>query len=318
MDNPNPHHGLPPINSADKPKRNNTWIYIVIILLLLTTNIILFTNKGKTDKKLANTETELEFHQVESENLQLQYNAALKKLDELTGQNAALDKIIGDKDSEIAQVKSRIETILNKKDATDRELKEAESLISKLNKRINGYEKQIASLTSDNKILKEDNQKLTEEVEDVKEQNEVISEKLESAKVFSASNIEIIPIDLKRRGQKETETSKAKQVDVLRLRFDINENRVSGNGPQIFYIRIINPNGELLTNKSLGSGSFESKDLGHSLPFTIAKSMIINEHEVVRNVIVDWEQSAEYIKGSYTIELYNSGYLIGKGLAHLR
>lgn len=318
MDNPNPHHGLPPINSADKPKRNNTWIYLAIILLLLTTNIILFTKKGKTDKKLANTESQLEFHQVENENLQLQYSAALKKLDELTGQNAALDKIINDKNSEISQVKSRIETILSNKNATERDLKEAQSLIAKLNSRINGYEKQIATLKQENKQLRQEKEEIEEEVAEVKEENELMSSKLETAKVFSASNISIIPIDLKRKGEKEVETSRAKRVDVLRVKFDINENRISESGPQTFYIRIINPEGKLLVNQALGSGRFEAKDLDQPLQFTISKSLIINEKETVRNVLVDWEQTADYIKGSYNIELYHSGYLIGKGLTHLR
>ncbi len=117
MENNN-YHGLPPIKSTDKPKRNNTWIYLAIILLLLTTNIILFTGKKDSDEQLAQTEEKHESQTLENVNLQVQYGAALKKLDELTGKNAALDRIIKDQDSELAHIKSRIEAIINNKNVT--------------------------------------------------------------------------------------------------------------------------------------------------------------------------------------------------------
>lgn len=317
MDNQIPPHGLPPINSADKPKRNNRWIYLAIILLLLVTNILLFTNKDKTDKQLANTESQLEFHQVENENLQIQYGAALKKLDELAGQNASLENIVKDKNSELNKFRARIESILKNKNATDKELAEARSLISKLNNRISGYEQQIAELKTQNKNLSKKTEEQQEEIQTLYEEKEIFEEQLEDAKVFSASKISIQAINLRKNGQKSVQTSRAKRADILRVRFDINENRVAESGTQTFYIRILDPKGQILSNATLGSGKFTIRDHGEE-QYTISKTLQINPAVVVRDIIVDWEESDEYEKGSYTVQLYHEGFLIGEGVTRLR
>lgn len=317
MDNQIPPHGLPPINSANKPKRNNRWIYLAIILLLLVTNILLFTNKDKADKQLSNTESQLEFHQVENENLQIQYGAALKKLDELAGQNASLENIVKDKNSELNQFRARIESILQNKNATDKELAEARSLISKLNNRISGYEQQIRELKTQNQNLSKKNVEQEEAIQTLNEEKEEMEDRLENAKVFSASNINLQAINLRKNGQKSVETSKAKRADILRVRFDINENRVAESGSQTFYIRILDPNGRVLSNSALGSGRFTVREQGEQ-QYTISRTLQINPAVVVRDIIVDWEESDDYDKGSYTVELYHKGFLIGQGVTRLR
>lgn len=316
MDNHIPPQGLPPINSADKPRRNNRWIYLAIILLLLATNIVLFTNKSKSDKELDSVHSELEFHQVENENLQIQYSAALKKLDELAGQNGYLQKLVEDKNSEINQVKARIEEILKNKKATEKELAEAKELISKLNQRIKGYEEQIAQLKSENQSLQKSNKEKDKELQSMKKEKEEVEAKLEKANVFSASNISIQAIDL-RKNQRSVATARARRADILRVRFDINENRLMESGEQIFYIRILDPEGKVLNNPILGSGKFQINDQGQAT-YTISKKLFINPAMVVKDIVVDWEEADEYLKGSYTVELYHKGYLIGQGVTTLK
>lgn len=317
MENNN-YHGLPPIKSADKPKRNNTWIYLGIIILLLTTNILLFTNKKDADQKVAATETKLEKQDLENVNLNVQYGAALKKLDEMMGQNSSLDKQLKDQDSEITHLKNRIEAILNNKNATAKELSEAKGLISKLNREVGIFEKEIADLKNENKTLSVANKKSVTRVQQLKEEKDIVEEQLELAKVFTASNIFIQPIALRKWGNKESETSKARKVDILRIVFDLNENKVVNSGKQTFYIRIINPDGKLLTNQALGSGRFEINGMEETQLFTISKSLAINAGQSVQNVMVDWEQTADYTKGAYSIELYHQGFLIGKAITQLK
>lgn len=314
----NQYHGLPPINSADKPKRNNAWIYLTIILLLLVTNILLFTQNKKSQDSAEAQSTMAAEAKIANENLQIQYSAALARLDELSGKNAALDKIITDKDSELAKLKSRIESIIKDKNATQAQLDEARSLIKNLNNRIDNYTQEINKLKQEKATATFERDQAIAKNKTLEEENTNLAEQVDLGKVLSASNIFIIPIELKKGGAKEVETSKARRVDILRVKFDINENKLTSSGPQEIFVRIINPDGKLLTSASLGSGTFKIKDIELLQQFSIAKTINLENQQSMRNISVDWEQTASYPKGSYTIELYNQGYLIGKSTTELR
>src|ERR1700749_460094 len=129
-----------------RPKRNNTWIYLVIIALLLGTNVYLYLQKNKTTETLVVSQQMLQQTDTSMAQLQGEYNASLARLDELTGKNAQLDQQLKGKDSEIAKTKARIKELLTKQNATKADLAEAKGLIEKLNGQITGYEEQIAAL----------------------------------------------------------------------------------------------------------------------------------------------------------------------------
>lgn len=299
-----------PIQEPSQRRRNNTWIYAVIIALLLGTNVYLFLQKDKNQQKLLETKQLLQQADTSMATLQDDYNASLARLDDLTGKNAQLDKLLKQKDSELSKTKARIQEILAKSNATQKEIAEARSLISKLNNRIGGYEQQITQ-------LKKQNVALTEERDSVMVTNTDLQQKVNLAKVLHASNIRLKGIKLTNGGRKEKETEKAKRMDLLRIIFDIDENRIAESGSKELNICIINPNGELLSNAALGSGSFKTSD-GQSKYYSVSKNVALQTEQPVKDVNVDWQQSAEYSKGVYTVEIYHQGYLIGKGSVSLR
>lgn len=291
-------------------KRSNTWIYAVIIALLLGTNVYLFLQKDKNQQKLLETKQLLQEADTSLATLQGEYNASLARLDDLTGKNAQLDKLLKEKDSELAKTKSRIQEILSKSKATEQEVAEARGLIRKLNSRITNYEQQIAE-------LKKQNTSLTQERDSVVVSNTDLQQKVDLAKVLHASNIRLKGIKLTHGGRKEKETEKARRVDLLRITFDIDENRIAEGGNKELAICIVNPGGELLSNAALGSGSFHTAD-GQSRYYSLSKTVMLETEQPLKDVNVDWQQSSEYAKGSYTVEIYHQGYLIGKGTVNLR
>lgn len=299
-----------PIQEPSQRRRNNTWIYAVIIALLLATNVYLFLQKDKNQQKLLETKQLLQQADTSMATLQDDYNASLARLDDLTGKNAQLDKLLKQKDSELSKTKTRIQEILSKNNATQKEIAEARGLIRKLNSRIGGYEQQIAQ-------LKKQNVALTVERDSVVVTNTDLQQKVDLAKVLHASNIRLRGINLTNGGRKEKETEKAKRMDLLRIIFDIDENRIAESGSKELNICIINPNGELLSNAALGSGSFKTSD-GQSKYYSVSKSVALQTEQPVKDVNVDWQQSAQYSKGIYTVEIYHQGYLIGKGSVSLR
>lgn len=300
----------PPTDGFDKPKRNNAWIYISIIVLLLGTNIYLFLQRKNDQKEQQTTIIQLQTTTSEKEALQGEYNAALARLDELTSTNAALRKKITGQNSELQHIKDRINTILSKANATQTELKEAKSLIQSLNSRITGYEQQIAK-------LKKQNSTLIVQRDSVVSKNDSLQKKVNIAKILHASNIRLKAIILRKGGRKESFTEKAKKVDLLRILFDIDENMLAESGTKEFDIRIVNPDGTLLSNAALGSGSFiDSK--GKTQYYSLSKSIELNSGMPVKDIDADWKQASSYEKGSYIVEIYYSGHLIGQGTTTLR
>lgn len=294
----------------NRKRRSNTWIYAVIIVFLLCTNVYLFLQKDKNQQKLNDTKQQLQQADTNLSKLQSDYNASLARLDELTGKNAQLDRQLMEKNSELSRTKMRIQQILDKRNATEKEIAEARALIQKLNNRIGVYEEEIAK-------LKQENTSLSRQRDSVAVSNTDLQQKVDLAKVLHASNIRLKGIKLTHGGRKEKETEKARRVDLLRVLFDIDENRIAENGAKELNICIINPEGNLLSNAALGSGSFRTAD-GASRYYSVSKNVLLQTEQPLKDVVVDWQQSAEYAKGSYTVEIYHQGYLIGKGSVSLR
>lgn len=300
----------PPTEGFDKPRKNNTWIYLSIIVLLLATNIYLFLQRKNESQDQLVIKEQLQNTTSEKEILQNEYNAALARLDELTSNNAALKRKITSQNSELQHIQDRIKTILSKSNATQTELKEARSLIESLNNRISGYEEQIAK-------LKQQNSTLVIQRDSVVSQNDSLKQKVNVAKILHASNIRLRAIFLRKGGRKESFTEKAKKVDLLRILFDIDENLLAESGNKEFDIRIVNPDGTLLSNAALGSGSFID-NRGKTQYYSLSKTIALTSGMPLKDIDVDWRQASSYEKGSYLVEIYYEGHLIGQGTTTLR
>lgn len=296
----------PPINSPKK-KFNNAWIYIPIVLLLIGSNIFLYYQKN-------NQETDHQDQIVTKDStivtLKSEYDASLVRLDDLMGKNAALDSMLVDKNSELSKIKARINELTNKSKMSAEELQEAKVLIASLRKKIDGYEQEIG-------VLKAKNASLTGQVETLTSDNQTLTEQIDLGKILAASNIQMTPIDLRRNGNKEVETTKAKRVDVLRVKFDIVKNLLDEGGNKEFFIVMRNPDGELLSNPSLGSGSFVNAN-GSNVNYSVSKTVNLEKGQELKDIVVDWNQATSYEKGNYQVEIYHKGYQIGNGTIALR
>lgn len=289
-----------------KKKFNNAWIYIPLVLLLIASNIYLYNQKTK-DNEMYQEDVEVKDSTIGI--LKLEYDASLVRLDDLIGKNATLDSMLTSKDSEVAKIRSKLNEIIKKQKITAEEYRTAKVLIASLNSKINGYEEQI-------KQLKAENQNLNEQVSTLSTTNETLNEQLDLAKLLYASNIDMQPINMKRGGKKEVTTSKARKVDVLRVKFDIVKNLLEESGNKEFFLLIKNPEGKLLSNPALGSGSFVTPD-GDTKFYSISKIVMLNKGEELKNITTDWNQAADYEKGNYKVEIYYKGFLVGSGTVAL-
>jgi myosin heavy subunit len=296
------------------PKSKYNKVLLGLLVVSLAGNAYLFVNKNKITEQntfLINENTNVN---AAKDTLQNQYDAALARLDELTGKNAELDELVKGKDTELSKLKSEIKSLLRKKNASISDLKKAQSLIATLRGKVQGYEERIVALETENKELNSANTELSK-------QNEAVSAEAAQLKklgsVLHISNIKMEPINLKHNGEKEVQTSKAKRVDILRVVFDIDENRIVESGNNEIFVVIEDAEGKLLSNAAYGSGVSSDID-GKSFNYTIVKRINLEKGQKMTNVSVDWKQDSNYKKGTYKISFYNAGYKIGAGSVQLK
>lgn len=301
-------------NATIAPKKQTPKLLIALLALSMAGNVYLFVSKNKVSEQnnfLISENTDIN---AAKDTLQNQYDAALARLDDLTGKNAELDQLVKDKDGELAKLKSEIKSLLGKKNASIADLKKAQSLIGSLRSKVKTYEERISELEIANSNLTSENSQL------YKENDSVSSEAAKLKKLGSVlhiSNIKMEPINQKRNGEKEIETTKAKKVDILRVVFDIDENRIAESGLNEIFVLIEGPDGKLLSNAAYGSGVTSDAD-GNSLNYTVVKRVNLEKAQRMTNVSVDWKQENSYQKGAYSITFYNGGYKIGSGSVQLR
>ena len=308
-------------NEPRTPNRGNKNLLIGILAAgLLGTWGYLLYDKNKTGETIQVAQTQSENYMTQRDSLKLLYDDAEMRLDSITGANNNLQGEKSTLQKQIDANKSEIRRILKDKKATAADLKRAKSMIADLNNQIASLEAEVSRLTGENQELTANNTQLTTEKQ-VLEQNlqtssaekEALTQTVDVGSTFSASNIQITPVNEKKSGKEKT-TSTAKKVDKLVVSFDI-ENRIARSGPADMYIMVTAPDGKVVTNTELGSSTLTTRTDG--------------DREFTTKVPVEYEQGTrkavsfpirqeDFQRGDYKIEVYHNGFKIGEGVRTLK
>lgn len=310
------------------PRNNNDSrkiIYGLLILALLGTWGYIIWDKSKSNETITHLQSEYSNVDSSRNSVQSEYNDALARLDSATGNNTQLQGVLAERKGDIDKLKREITTITSNKNATAAELSRARGLINQLNMKIDDMYTEVLRLRGENQTLTTSNQRLHAEKQQLSTEKSQLEENVtatESARrevedvasTLHASNMNIIPIKIKHSG-KEKETTTAKRVDLLRISFDLDENRIAASGSKELYVAVTAPDGRPVTMAS-GSGTFDTRDEG-SKTFT---NIVTVPYEQGKRATVgfDWKQEGRYQLGDYKIEVYHNGFKIGEGKTSLK
>ncbi|MBS1577072.1 MAG: hypothetical protein JST09_17370 [Bacteroidetes bacterium] len=308
-----------PQNDQPKSGNKNVLIGILAAFLLGTWGYLLY-DKNKTGEKLQQTEQQSMSYMSARDSLKQMYDDVTIRLDSLTGSNNNLQGQLTERQSDIAKLKNQINSILKNKNATDAELKKARTLIAELNGKIDGLEAEVTRLSGENQQLTANNTQLTAEKQTLEQnlatttsEKQELQSTVDVGSTFSASNIQITPIKEKKNG-KEKVTTSYKRVDKLVISFDV-ENRIAKSGSTDLYVIVTAPDGKVVSDPSLGSGSLTTRTDGEK-SFT-EKVALEYEQGTRKNVQIPLRQN-DFEKGDYKIEVYHNGFKIGEGTRTLK
>ena len=320
-----PSTGTPtPAGRPNDSKDNRKLIYGILIVALLGTWGYIIYDKNKTNESIAQYQTQTKTTEVARDSIQEEYNNIAQQYDTLKSSNEQLRGQLSQRDENIQSLKKQIEAEL-KKDKRDNA--HLQSLINQLRGQVNDYETQIAQLKAENEQLTTSNQQLTVQRDSLNTSNQQLTQNLTTtqtekaqvedvASTLHASNINIAAIDVKGSGKEKT-TSTAKRADLLRISFQLDENRIATTGDKELYVVVTGPDGKPITTPTNGSGTFQTRDEGEKV-YTNKVDVQYTQGQRLP-VSFDWKiDNSHFQTGSYTIQIYHNGYKIGEGTKSLK
>ena len=308
------------------PKNNSAqkWISgIAIVALLATWGYMIYT-KSRSKEEIAGLQVQKQAADSSRNFVETEYEDALKRMDSLIGNNTQLTGNLAQQRNEIEHLRERIEQI-RKEDKGN--LSRATDLINQLNGKINNFSAQIAQLKKENVALTANNQTLTSQRDELISQNKTVNDSLQNttaenkrivdeASTLHASGFDITALQSK--GDREEATTKAKKVNLLRISFTIDENKITSSGTKALYIIVTNPDDHVVSIPSQGSGAFQTREDGQRV-YTNLQTINYTQGQK-QAVSFNWSlgNDAHFQPGTYKIEVYNNGYKIGESVVTLK
>lgn len=291
------------------PKKNNrvpvVIAFMAIVIIIQGIKIYLDTKeKQEVRTQLITTEEELA--------------TTMQRLTEISAELdekiAQVTKLGGDV-SDLQQAKTEIEEELRRtKRATGKEIKALKDRVEGYELLLKNKDAEIVKLQSvnkelltENRSLKTEKNQLGDSLNRLSQSKEELATKVAIASQLKAENIRIMALN--DRGRERNSPFRAKQVEQLKIEFNLAENSVAPIEGKKIMIRIIDENGQVLFDVARGSGTFIFN--GKEEFYTAAQEVLFDNTRQKLTFLYD--KGSEYAPGTYTLEIYTDDYLIGRG-----
>ena len=300
-------------NVEQQPRKNSNKIYflVAVILALLGTNAYLFFKEKKSNERIVTISDEKSRMQTEIDKIEA----------ELDNSNSANIKLSEEmqKEQDLARAKiAELRAALKKGQLNQGQLAKAQEDIKQLRYFVTKYTADISELKKENEALTTERNTLrtavdsvTTKATDLEKANEELNTKVKAAASLKTASLSITPLRVKNSG-KETDVSKASTAKKLRVNFSIVNNSIAEKGMHDVYMRIIDPNGNLLISDNGSMFMADDEELQYTYKTAVE---FANDGKVYS---IDWTNPAEFQKGTYTVVLYADGYTMGRGTIVLR
>lgn len=296
----------------EKEKPTNTEkgkniLIIVLIILVIISGIKLYSDSVDRNKK-----TE-EILLLSEEN-----NEINKRLDSITFQLdlriQEIEKLGGDISS-LSEIRDQLitERNLDKKRSAEE--------IAALNTKINSYTSVLQEKDKEIVRLREINQQLYAENEDLKSsqaqieetvvqlnlKKEELEQKVNIAARLRAENIVIAAVNS--RGREREDGFRNRQLERLKITFNLADNKVAEKGPRNIFVQIIAPNNQPIFDIARGSGTFMID--GREEFYTVHQDIMFDNTK--QTLTYFYEKGSKYVAGTYQVRIYADSYQIGNG-----
>ncbi|HEX3009124.1 MAG TPA: hypothetical protein VHO90_16090 [Bacteroidales bacterium] len=283
----------------NKPKSGKglTILLTIIALILLSAVVVLFYRLNDTKKQATETEQYLE----------TQKKSLTNELQDLIGEYDALKTNNDTLNQKLTEQQDKIKKLLNVQASSIQKIRLYEKELKTLRDVLKSYIAQVDSLTTKNQQLIQENVDVKSRLDVARDENvklstekDDLSSKVQKAAVITTSNIAVTPLN--KRGKDE---DKSTRITKLRVCFTLRENAIAPAGSKEVYIRITRPDEMVLAYSESDVFEFQGQQIVYS-----AKRQVEYENKDL-DVCVFWDSNATLIVGTYTVDIFTDGALIG-------
>ncbi len=292
-----------------EPKKasNKTAIIIAllsIIVIIQSIKIYLdYQEKVEVNEQLATTEEDLATTMQRLNEIQTELNQKIVDLEKLGGDITELQKAKAEVDAELKRTRSR--TSRNIKELKDR-VDGYEQLLKLKDEELEKLKSLNKELYSENRNLKTTQNLLSDSINRLAKNTDELNTKVAIASQLKAENIGIVSVNS--RGKERTSPFRSKQLETLKIDFNIAENKVAPIEGKKIMIRVTDENGQVIFDVARGSGTFMLN--GKEEFYTVAQEILFDNTR--QKISLLYEKGSEYASGSYTVDIFTDGYRMGQ------
>jgi hypothetical protein len=291
------------------PRRNNKATVIIalmaIVIIIQAIKIYLDSQeKQEVATQLTTTEQELATTMQRLTEIKVELDEKITEVQKLGGDV-----------TDLQTAKTEIENELKRtKRATGKEIKALKDRVEGYELLLKNKDEEIAQLKVvnkellvENKTLKTQKNVLGDSINRLSQTKEELATKVAIASELKAENVKIVALN--ERGKERDSPFKSKQISKLKIDFNIAENNVAPIEGKKIMIRIIDENGQVIFDVARGSGTFIFN--GKEEFYTSSQEILYDNTKQKLSFI--YEKGSEYASGTYVLEIYTDGYMMGRG-----
>ncbi len=292
-----------------EPKKASNKIAIIIALLSIIVIIqsikiyLDYQDKVEVKEQLATTEEDLAITMQQLKDIQTELTEKIAEIEKLGGDITELQKAKAEVDAELRNTRSR--TSRNIKELKDR-VEGYEQLLKLKDEELDKLKSLNRELYTENRTLKTTQNQLSDSINRIAAKTETLATKVAIASQLKAENIKAVSVNS--RGRERTSPFRSKQLETLKVEFNIAENKVAPIEGKKIMIKVTDENGQVIFDVAKGSGTFMLN--GKEEFYTAAQELLFDNTR--QKLTFLYEKGSEYASGDYTVDIFTDGYLMGQ------
>ncbi len=307
-----------------QPKKKKDTLYLLIILLLLSGLVAItvmyriqgdkweeckIENQKKAVMMADMEETFKDYGVAISDDIRDNLDGMLSQYDAITVENAEMQDSINSQKAKINNLIQELEKSKKDKRGFIWKIRELQEETETLRSIMKDYLVTIDSLNTLNielrgnlDITKNNLNKMTEDRDLYKEESDKYKNQVQKGSKLNAYSFTTIGL-----GYNDKQNKRAKKVAKVKSCFTIGENTIAQAGKKNVYIRVISPDGKVLTKRNSYTLNTNSGTIVYS-----DKRSVDYKNEAVDVCILADVRELGLVKGNYIVEIYADGARIGK------
>ncbi|MCB0488623.1 MAG: chromosome segregation protein SMC [Cyclobacteriaceae bacterium] len=295
-------------NPVEPKKASNKTAIIIallsIVVIIQSIKIYLdYQEKVETNEQLAVTEEDLASTMQRLNEIQAELNEKISEIEKLGGDITELQKAKAEVDAELKRTRSR--TSRNIKELKDR-VEGYEQLLKLKDEELDKLKSLNKELYSENRTLKTKQNELSDSINRLSKSSDELANKVAIASQLKAENIQVVSVN--GRGRERTSPFRSKQLETLKVEFNIAENKVAPIEGKKIMIKVTDENGQVIFDVAKGSGTFMLD--GKEEFYTAAQEILFDNTRQKLSFL--YEKGSEYASGNYTVDIFTDGYKMGQ------